>query len=449
MEVSEHKMGRYTAWAMAVGGMIGGGIYTLAGVILGVAGPLAWVSLVGGGLIALATVRSYYDLTREVGRDGVPLTFLLHRGHPRVAGVLAWWLLLVYVLAMAVYAFTFGQYLGGTIGAPRWVSILLVFGIVTLLALVNLRGIKEPAKVQIVAVVIELSILAVIAVMGFWNWNPENVAQGVPAGSVGGVLTGMAATFIAFEGFEMLAYDLRETRKPRLILTLSLPAAVVAVAIAYAVVTIGAASLVGAGELVAQKEHALAVAGSRAAGTPGLVVVCIAACASAASAINATLFSVSRMMRSGAEAGLLPSKLACQNARGCPHYAVLLLALLAACLASAASLDPLIQAASLAFLVLFAYVNTLAWRTSKNWISLFGAVSAVGSALIVLRELAVDHPLALAAFGGAWAVSVIAHMILQGRRKAAGAPPAEAPETPPLPGFTEGGIAAEEGAAGG
>lgn len=38
----------HSGWALAVGGMIGGGIYTLAGVILGVAGPLAWVSLLLG-----------------------------------------------------------------------------------------------------------------------------------------------------------------------------------------------------------------------------------------------------------------------------------------------------------------------------------------------------------------------------------------------------------------
>ena len=33
----------HSGWALAVGGMIGGGIYTLAGVILGVAGPLAGI----------------------------------------------------------------------------------------------------------------------------------------------------------------------------------------------------------------------------------------------------------------------------------------------------------------------------------------------------------------------------------------------------------------------
>jgi amino acid transporter len=46
--------------------MIGGGIYTLAGVILGVAGPFAWISLVLGSILALITVRSYFKLTRAI-----------------------------------------------------------------------------------------------------------------------------------------------------------------------------------------------------------------------------------------------------------------------------------------------------------------------------------------------------------------------------------------------
>src|SRR5256885_7455088 len=90
----------HTGWALAVGGMIGGGIYTLAGVILGVAGPLAWLSLFLGSILALVTVRSYFCLTLQLQQDGVPVTFLPKEGHPRLARLLSWWLVVVYVLAM-------------------------------------------------------------------------------------------------------------------------------------------------------------------------------------------------------------------------------------------------------------------------------------------------------------------------------------------------------------
>src|SRR5436305_15316613 len=75
----------HSGWAMAVGGMIGGGIYTLAGVILGMAGPLAWLSLLLGGVLALVTVRSYFCLTMQLREPGVPVTLLARQGHPRRA----------------------------------------------------------------------------------------------------------------------------------------------------------------------------------------------------------------------------------------------------------------------------------------------------------------------------------------------------------------------------
>lgn len=404
-------MSWHSAWAMAVGGMIGGGIYTLAGVIVGVAGPLAWLSLLLGSLIALATVHSYNRLTLDLGREGVPITYLLSQGRVRMAGIFIWWLLLVYVLATAVYAYTFGQYIGRALGVSPAGIVLAILAIVTFLILINLLGIRQPAAVQISAVWIELVILGLLAFIGFLHWNPENLSQGVPEGSFTGVVSGLSATFIAFEGFEMLAYDVREIKSPRKVLTTALPAAVIAVAVAYALVTVGAASLVGASELVKQKENALAIAGQKAAGLFGLVVVTVAACSSATSAINATLFSVSRLARSAAESGLLPAACSRVNSRNCPHWPIIVLGVASAVLATLSSLEPLVQAASLAFLVLFAFVNGLAFVESKykSLLSLLGALSSTGSAIIVGHALAHDHPVALGAFALMWIISVLAN----------------------------------------
>ena len=418
------KMSWHATWALAVGGMIGGGIYTLAGVLLGVAGPLAWLSLVLGCVVALLTVRSYAALTLEIAQEGVPFSFLLRKGRYRTATVTVWWLLLVYVLAMAVYAFTFSQYVGRALGVPPLSVAMLVVGLIAVLAVVNLCGLQVPAGVQIAAVWVELTILAILALIGFLRWNPANIVEGVPAGSLSGVIAGMAATFIAFEGFEMLAYDVREICRPRRALVSALPAAILSVAVAYALVTLGAASLVGAGELAHQKENALAIAGAEAAGEVGLVVVTIAACASAASAINATLFSVARLARSAAESQLIPGLFARTNRKRCPYWGVLILGIAAAMLSAVSSLEPLVQAASLAFLTLFAFVNTLAFVESrpKSVLALLGALSSAGAAFVVGRSLALHHPLALAGYGAAWVLSILGYLLMASRWRVRGAP---------------------------
>ena len=115
------KVGQHAAWAMAVGGMIGGGIYTLAGVIVDIAGPWAWSSILIGALIALATVHSYSQLTLSTCSTGIPATLYLREGKQAFARVLAAALLVIYVLALAVYTFTAGHYFGHALGASSFV----------------------------------------------------------------------------------------------------------------------------------------------------------------------------------------------------------------------------------------------------------------------------------------------------------------------------------------
>ncbi len=384
------KVGQHAAWAMAVGGMIGGGIYTLAGVLVEIAGPWAWSSILIGALIALATVHSYAELTLSTCSRGIPITVYLREGRTAFARVLAWLLLVVYVLALAVYTVTAGHYLGRALGVSRFMIVLIEIGLVGLLVALNLLHVQHPARVQIGAVWAELFILAALAAVGLWHWRPENLSAGVTSGSVTGVLVATASTFIAFEGFEMLAYDLRELRRPGRTMRRGLPLAVLAVAAAYILVTLGAASLVGAAALVEKRENALAAAGYAAAGTIGLVVVTIAACASATSAINATLFSAARLARTSAEHGLLPQWCARCNRYEAPALSILLIAVGAVAVAAMIDLGTLVAIASLGFLSLFCLVNVVAARskTRQRWIAVAGAVGSALAAIIVIATVA-------------------------------------------------------------
>lgn len=383
------KVGRHAAWAMAVGGMIGGGIYTLAGVIVGIAGPWAWLSILLGALIALATVHSYGQLTSATGSSGIPLTIYLREGKRPLAHVLAWALLAVYVLSLAVYTFTAGHYFAYALGLEGSWVVVSEAALVGALVVLNLLHVQHPARVQIAAVWAELAILAALAVVGFWSWNPANLGEGVPRGSVLGLLVATASTFIAFEGFEMLAYDLRELSRPRHIMRRSLPLAVLAVATAYIVVTLGAASLVGARALVDKQETALAVAGQAAAGLAGLVVISIAAVASATSAINATLFSASRLARTAAEHRLLPGWCAYCNRFESPAWSTVAIATASVVVAAVSPLQVLVAIASLGFLALFCLVNVIAWRKlpHRRWIAAPGAIGAGAAAVIVIVTL--------------------------------------------------------------
>jgi hypothetical protein len=56
--------------AMAVGGMIGGGIFSVLGVAITLAGHLAFGCFVLGGVVAAVTAHSYAGVMARSGRSG-------------------------------------------------------------------------------------------------------------------------------------------------------------------------------------------------------------------------------------------------------------------------------------------------------------------------------------------------------------------------------------------
>ena len=120
MSESAGKLGFNATWSMAVGGMIGGGIFSTLGVVIAIAGAWAWLSFAAAGCIALCAGYSYVKLAEYYGEGGGAFTFLRKNHAPQFAGSLSWVLIVGYVLTNAVYAFTFGQYLAQVVDLGPW-----------------------------------------------------------------------------------------------------------------------------------------------------------------------------------------------------------------------------------------------------------------------------------------------------------------------------------------
>lgn len=403
-------MGLNATFCMAVGGMVGGGIFSVLGVVVQLAGPLAWLAFVFAGLIALATAFSYSHLTTAFGKGGGAFGFLRALGLSSWGASISWVLILGYVLTMAVYAFTFGHYAAEVFGLNGFWARVLAVAIVVALAALNLRGVGGSAKFEIYAVWGKLAVLVGLAVIGLFRWQPSQLSAGVEGGGIGGALLGAASIFMAYEGFQLLAYDYDDIDNPDKTLKLALPVAVVVVIGVYVVVTLGSAMLVGAGTLVEKKEIALALAGQAALGQIGKVIVSVAAAFSTGSAINATLFATARLSKTVARAGYLPSSVESTNSAGVPGAAVVALGAAAATLAAIGSLGSLVEAASLIFLGTFALVNFIAARQLKSAlyraIGWAGGIAATLALLALVAREALTHPLGLAAIALIVAVAV-------------------------------------------
>ncbi|WP_446008809.1 APC family permease [Candidatus Electrothrix sp.] len=401
MNQSKSKLGFNATWSMAVGGMVGGGIFSTLGVVVGIAGAWAWLSFAIAGLIALAAGYSYVKLAAHYDEGGGAFTFLRKVNAEGIAGSLSWVLIVGYVLTNAVYAFTFGEYLGHVAGLGPWFPRMAGVAIMALFIGLNLRGVGEASSIEIFLVWFKLVVLVGLAGGGLAQWDTRMLSQGVPDAGISAALFGAASVFMAYEGFQLLTYDYKDIDNPQKTLPRAVLSAIVVVIVVYIAVAVGTAMLIGADQVVLHKEVALAIAGRQAFGTVGVIIVTIAAAFSTGSAINATLFATARLAYRVAEDGELPAVLDHKNAKGIPNRAVVGLGAAAAVLAAVGTLTSLVEAASLSFLFTFAVVCGLAFkqRAGLRIITGSGALAATAASVALVVRLISTDPLALVFLG--------------------------------------------------
>lgn len=376
---------------MAVGGMIGGGIFSTLGVVISVAGEWAWLSFLIGGIVALASGHSYTALTRQIGKPGGSYAYLKEMGWDRAATFVVWLLVVGYTFTVSVYAVTFGAYAAFVFGAADWVKLAAGIGAIVFLAGINLMGAAEATLLEKVAVWGKLVILLGLAMFGLAQWDPQQLVAdpGQPVG-LAGAFIGMGVVFMAYEGFQLLSYDYDEMVHPSRTIAIAMPAAIAVTTVTYILVALGAAMLAGAGEIVRREEVALAIAGRDALGSFGFVIVSIAATFSAGSAINATVFATSRLARGAAEDGSMPKLFARRDESGVPWFGTLVISGAAIVLVLIGGLQVLVEGGSFVFLAIFALVNAIAWKRNagQRWIAATGLAGSLTGAVMLVLYLA-------------------------------------------------------------
>jgi amino acid transporter len=422
------KLGLREAISMAVGGMIGGGIFSVLGLTVALAGHLAFVSFLFGAVIAGLTAHALARLADRSGRSGGPFTYLRDAGHPRAGAWIAWLLIVGYVFALAVYSFTFGHYFANAIGASAAVARIASGAVLAAFVAINLRGVVTSGLVEDVVVFTKLAILGGVAAVGIAAFSASRL-EPLDNEGISGVLLGAGVIFVAYEGFELLPYDYEDIDRPRRNLPLALYVSVAAVAAIYVIVTLGSQMLLSDAAITSQKEVAFAAAGREALGAAGLWAATVGALFSTASAINATLFSTARLVRDVGVAGELPPTIA-RERHGLPAGAIAGLAAAALAFAMLPGITELVSFGSLAFLIVFGLINYLhARRTAEERIdrqlAYAGGFACLAAAVGLLYYLAREDPLALVLIVVTSAVVIAGRLAFERAERASPGPASE------------------------
>ncbi|HWO47181.1 MAG TPA: amino acid permease, partial [Solirubrobacterales bacterium] len=150
-------------------GNVGSSIYYALGVTAAFALGLTPVAFVISGLIFAATAATYAEATVMFPEAGGSSSFARHAFNEMVSFIAAWGQMLNYTITVAISAFfvphylaVFWPWLGESPGDIIGGAVLIVA-----LALINIRGTEESAKLNLVLAVVDLVTQVVLVVVGF------------------------------------------------------------------------------------------------------------------------------------------------------------------------------------------------------------------------------------------------------------------------------------------
>lgn len=322
---------------IALGGVIGAGLFVGSGVVIKAAGPAAVVSFVITGLlvvlvmrmlgemaVALPTVGSFYEYARLAWSDRPRLGEL--------AGFLTgwmYWYFWVIVVALEAVAGA-GLVRFWLPNEPAWFISLVLLLLLTLTNLISVRSYGEFefwfASIKVAAIVTFL-MLASVYVLGLWPGVAPSVANltalgGFAPNGILPIVTGAVAATGFYFGAEIVTIAAAEAAEPAKAVAKATNSVITRVLFFY----VGSILLVVC--LVPWNSAGIAtpyVSALNAMGVPAAAQIMNAVVLTAVlSALNSGLYASSRMLFALTRRGDAPAGLAKLNRNGVPARAILL-----------------------------------------------------------------------------------------------------------------------------
>jgi APA family basic amino acid/polyamine antiporter len=395
---SERRLGLSSATALVVASMVGTGVFTTSGLLIADLGS-AWLVLlvwVLGGLVALLGALCYGALARHIPESGGEYVFLSRTLHPALGYLAGWVSLLVgFAVPLGALAFAFGQYMsaldGVALASPRMTGTVIIL----VAASVHAVSVTTGARAQVIAVGIELVVIALFTGFGMGQLAHEGLHNVAAPGRVAGLGVALVIVSYSYQGWNAAVYIGGEVVEPGKNLPRALVLGTVLVTTLYlglnAVFVLGAPASLLAGKVDVGRIAALVLGGPRLAKlVSALIAFVLAICVSSLAMAGPQV--AARM----AADGYLPRVLAVRPGRP-PRVALLaqtLIALVALWTAAFASL--LTYVGFTLSLMTAATVLGLVWQRHKRgpalevpgwpWVPALFLVFVVGATAFTVAE---------------------------------------------------------------
>jgi len=276
-EEPEHRLkkalGPIDVTAIGIGAIIGAGIFATIGTAAAGdparpgAGPGLILSFILTAIACGFAALCYAEFASMIPVSGSAYTYAYATLGELVAWVIGWDLIIEYAVGNVAVAITWGNYFktlvsGFGIVIPDWLSTdyrtaaripglfdsaphifgvpivfnVLAFGIVALITIILVIGIRESATTNTIMVLLKLVVLGFFVLVGWSYTRAENFHPFLPNGWTG-VRTGAAIVFFAYIGFDAVSTVAEETRNPARNMPIGIIGSLIISTVIYIIVT--------------------------------------------------------------------------------------------------------------------------------------------------------------------------------------------------------------------
>lgn len=364
-----------------IGDILGTGIYATTGSVAGKVGGALWLPFAIGFVVALLTAASYVELVGKYPKAaGAALYTQKAFKVPFLTFIIAFMVMSSGLSSASAAALAFsGDYMAELTGDALPPTLIAILFVVALAAL-NLRGVSESVKTNVVLTLVELSGLLIILAIGAYavltgEGEPSRLME-VDTGGTGfalmtGVLGATALGFFAFVGFEDSVNMAEETKDPARTFPRAIFIGVAVTGTIYVLVALISSLLVDSGTLEGSSGPLLEVVKAGGVDFPQKLFALIALFAVTNSALI-NIMMASRLCYGMANERILPRAMGrVLPIRRTPVVGIVFVTVLALGLVTTGEIAGLGDTTAFLLLCVFAVVNV---------------------AVLVLRKDRVDHP---------------------------------------------------------
>ncbi|MEN1976095.1 APC family permease [Cellulomonas sp. P4] len=357
-------IGRTVLLLFVVGDILGAGIYALTGTVAEQVGGAIWLPFLLAFALATLTATAYAELVARYPKAaGAALYANRAFRRPFLTFLVAFAVMMSGITSASAAARAFGgDYLAELLpfGVPTLVAAWVFLGLITV---VNVLGVSESVRVNVVLTLVEASGLLVIIGIGVWalahgDGDPSRALDLHTDGPAWmGVLGGTALAFYALLGFEDSVNLAEEARHPRRDFPRALFGGLAVAGAIYLAVAFTASMLVETDVLVGSTGPLLEVVRVAGLAFPPWLFALIALLAVMNTALI-NMMMASRLVYGMSREGIVPAALGrVHSRRRTPVVAIAFTVVLALTLTATGDLGGLADTTVLLLLLVFAVVN--------------------------------------------------------------------------------------------